>query len=1642
MKINLLKCGKSILTIILAFSVLAVSLFTGAFAVSAGTVTSVWDGSSDTEFAVADTAAEAGTATNPYIISTAAELHGMVASGGNGKYYKVADGMDKFVLNAVDGMSKEAAVAYFTNSANTPNKWYHYSTWPEAPTDYNKQAFLGHFDGNGATIVGLYGKGDYHAHLGFIPYVENGDVTVENVKFENAYMYSEDERNDMGNAVVIGNYRTNAETNIKVNNVSVVNSTVRDYDAALIIGYYNVTANVIPTCEISNIVTANNTITCNASGPGGRHSVLFGLYSSNSSGAITRLSNMILADNYQFVTNAQYIGNTSSYTGVSFQNIYTAFGKPENATYAYTGVEFNVAVETLKGATAMETANALAWGKDFVAMTDALPELAIFHNIESVSVGAEGHVVKCTDEGCAVIASEIVAHTTDESGACSACGYASSASNVVIWNGDKTDTTFSGGTGDKDDPFIIGNASELYNMVASGGNGAYYRVADGIDKFVLSTDENKHEWYYFSTWADGDNDKKQTFSGHFDGNGVIIEGLYSTSPDNLRHLGFIPCVRNSDVTIQNVKFDNAYISSPTNNDPAMPYGSAVVIGTYETNTANAIKINNVSVVNSSVQDCHVAVLMGYSRVTLPTVAPTTQISNIVTANNTVICNAANPVARYGVVFGYYSFYNGNTKTQLSNMILADNIRFAPDTPYLGNASTFTAVSFNNVYSAGDKPNASYAYRGVNFGVTAQSLTGNTAITTADALAWGKDFVAMKNGYPDLAIFHDMKSVADGEQGHSHKCADEDCAVIATETVAHNFVRGICSDCGYIHEHNFTTVPEIPATCTEDGVKAYRVCSIDICEGLKYDIEEDVVVTDVDLKIAADATVVENHSFGENHTLVSKCQSKENIIYKECIECGIFVIGDELVDILPTIPNHEYDEDGICDCGDQIEVVADSWVQNDDGTRYYFDGNGVMVTGWQQIGGNRYYFDGNGAMQTGWLNDGGTLYYLDESGAMQTGWLNDGGVWYYLNASGAMQTGWQQIGGARYYFDGNGAMQTGWQQIDGTWYYFASSGAMQTGWQQIGGKKYYFDDNGVMQTGWHIINGTWYYFDGNGAMQKSSNIKPQAIEEFTISRNDEIMEGWPDMIRLKSGRILVVYNECTAHGNRNGTHITLRKSDDNGLTWSEKQYIGEETNQGDHWNSIRFSQLSDGKIILVCDKVSGAESSVNTKLYTFESTDDGDTWSEKYDIGVYGYCSDKIRELSDGSLLLCVSRHNHEISKSEILAHKSYDGGKTWTGPVIVASSSKYTFIEPAALELRNGTIAVFIREDSQRGYNGFISFSNDKGETFANLQELPIMGMHRPTVGFLSDGRILLSYREHIAAGELYPDLKMCIFEEEDLFRLDELELKKYLIDSDRSSKADQGYSAWLQLPDNTLLMANYIVDDAPKAYIRGYRIDLSVMFAGWQQIDGAWYYMNTSGEALTGWLNDGGTWYYFASSGAMLTGWQQIGGTWYYFDSNGAMQTGWVNDRGTWYYLNASGVMCTGWKQVSGTWYYFVSSGAMQIGWQQIGGTWYYFASSGAMQTGWQQVGGTWYYFASSGAMQTGWQQIGGTWYYFASSGAMQTGWQLIGGTWYYFASSGAMHTGWLNLGGTWYYMYSSGAMATNIYISGGYINASGVWR
>ena len=160
-----------------------------------------------------------------------------------------------------------------------------------------------------------------------------------------------------------------------------------------------------------------------------------------------------------------------------------------------------------------------------------------------------------------------------------------------------------------------------------------------------------------------------------------------------------------------------------------------------------------------------------------------------------------------------------------------------------------------------------------------------------------------------------------------------------------------------------------------------------------------------------------------------------------------------------------------------------WRTINDKTYYYI--NGKAVTGERQIDGHWYYFDANGIMQTGFVNLGYKIVYYNYNGWMLYGEHQIDGYWYYFDTgTGAIQTGFVNLGHKIVYYNAKGQMQYGEHQLNGYWYYFdTGTGAMQTGFVNLGHKIVYYNAKGQMQYGEHQLNGYWYYFDtGSGAMQ--------------------------------------------------------------------------------------------------------------------------------------------------------------------------------------------------------------------------------------------------------------------------------------------------------------------------------------------------------------------------------------------------------------------------------------------------------------------------------------------------------------------------------------------------------------------------------
>ncbi len=184
-----------------------------------------------------------------------------------------------------------------------------------------------------------------------------------------------------------------------------------------------------------------------------------------------------------------------------------------------------------------------------------------------------------------------------------------------------------------------------------------------------------------------------------------------------------------------------------------------------------------------------------------------------------------------------------------------------------------------------------------------------------------------------------------------------------------------------------------------------------------------------------------------------------------------------------------------------------WVQTN-GKWYYLDKDnqtypGLMVKSTEMtIGDLTYYFEETGAMRAGWVqeSDGSWYYYDTYTGQIKSGWQYIGGAWYYLdpeNGNKMLTEGWHTIGGSRYYMYGSGAMATNWLLLGNDWYYLGGDGAMKTGWQFVNGRWYYMytgndgygQPEGVMAKD-TIIDG--YELSSSGAMYTAAEIAARNV----------------------------------------------------------------------------------------------------------------------------------------------------------------------------------------------------------------------------------------------------------------------------------------------------------------------------------------------------------------------------------------------------------------------------------------------------------------------------------------------------------------------------------------------------------------------
>lgn len=336
-----------------------------------------------------------------------------------------------------------------------------------------------------------------------------------------------------------------------------------------------------------------------------------------------------------------------------------------------------------------------------------------------------------------------------------------------------------------------------------------------------------------------------------------------------------------------------------------------------------------------------------------------------------------------------------------------------------------------------------------------------------------------------------------------------------------------------------------------------------------------------------------------------------------------------------------------------------------------------------------------------------------------------------------------------------------------------------------------------------------------------------IEKFTVARDDAYYLAFPDVCRCANGDLLCVFTQTTHHGNRAGSRIVMTRSADRGRFWSPRTvFCGADDTTVDRgfYNCARVSRLSDGRLCVVADRIVGSENEQVYDVHLWFSADDGRTWDGPIVTGCAGIVPDKPLRRPDGRLLLAAHARGQSGFLEQYLWF-SDDDGATFSNRVTVAAVEGLNLCEVSLLPLDGDTLVAFLRENSFRGCDCKKTVSRDGGLTWGPVTDFPLPGCHRPVSGFLNSGRILITHRFLQGGngwlGSWTQNFFAALTDRDSVLAEDRGQCRTRIlpVDFDRSPVSDIGYSGWVQFEDGEIFIVNYLVDDAPKAQIRGYSL-------------------------------------------------------------------------------------------------------------------------------------------------------------------------------------------------------------------------------
>lgn len=335
-----------------------------------------------------------------------------------------------------------------------------------------------------------------------------------------------------------------------------------------------------------------------------------------------------------------------------------------------------------------------------------------------------------------------------------------------------------------------------------------------------------------------------------------------------------------------------------------------------------------------------------------------------------------------------------------------------------------------------------------------------------------------------------------------------------------------------------------------------------------------------------------------------------------------------------------------------------------------------------------------------------------------------------------------------------------------------------------------------------------------AAQAADATDPLGVPQFDLADQSQLQVvvdrepgqylGHPTTVLLEDGRTLwIVYPKGHGRG-----AIVLKRSDDGGLTWSERLPTPAS------WATSREVPT----LFRTVDPAGRKRLIMFSGLYPIRlahSDDDGATWSELAPIGDYGgivACASVERLAGgeylalfhdDGRFLTAAGRPAGAPPKFVVVQIVSRDGGLTWGPPRPIAAHPDAHLCEPGSVRSPDGKrITVLLRENSRR-HHSFVIHSDDEGQTWSEPRELPAaLTGDRHTCKYLANGLLFITFRDTLKESPSYGDWVAWVGTYDDLIAGRNGSFRVRLMDNLKG--ADCAYPPVEVLPDGTVVTTTY----------------------------------------------------------------------------------------------------------------------------------------------------------------------------------------------------------------------------------------------